>query len=71
MADEKTPETPKLSTELDGKFKMSHGFAPGRYTFKGVSIDTRKCSVVQAESFHALGSNLLIKIDKAVEPKKS
>lgn len=60
MADEK--ETPKLSALLDGKFKMAQGFAPGRYTKSGISIDTRKCNEIQAKAFIALGSKVLVEI---------
>ena len=57
-----------LSKVLEGKFKMKAPHAPGKYHFKGVSIDTTTCTLGQAEAFVKSGSDVLVKVGKDDAP---
>lgn len=59
-----------VSTALDGHFKMAKGKHPGVYTYKGVKIDTRTCTLNKAQEVVNLGWKGLVAVELKKEPKK-
>ncbi|OFY87854.1 MAG: hypothetical protein A3F72_02995 [Bacteroidetes bacterium RIFCSPLOWO2_12_FULL_35_15] len=56
----------KLSTKLEGKFKMSPGYGPGKYVHGNVSIDLSTCSVAQADAFIKAGAEVISRVEPPV-----
>ena len=66
MAEEKK-EPAVLSGEIDKKYKMKKGFAPGMYHFKGYEIDLTACTIEEADKMFEMKIGV-IDLIKAPEP---
>ena len=51
-----------LSKELEGKFKMAANCAPGKYHFKGETIDTSSCDLETAEAAYKAGFDVIVPV---------
>lgn len=64
-------EAKKLSPELDGKFKMKRGFAPGSYRHGNVQVDLSSCSVEEADALIKAGSKVIERVEKTTDDTKA